>query len=71
MLEELEPVQGVRQDFLSAPGVLEPCQGWGLLHSCWRGRPEGWAPAGSVPFKCALCLLLALGPLPQWRRVLK
>ena len=34
-VEGLELVPGVRWDFLSVQWPSLPCQGWGLIPSCW------------------------------------
>ena len=39
VLGDLNPVQGVRQDFLSAQWQSPPCQ----VPSCWSRSPEGQA----------------------------
>ena len=71
MMEELEPVQGVRQDFLSNQWPSQPCKEWGPLSSYYSGSPEGWAQAGCIPFKCVFFLFPTLQPSPQRRGVLK
>lgn len=70
-MEELELVQAVREDFLSAEWPSPPSQGWELIPGCWSGSPEGWIHTDSVPFKCVFLLLHTLGPMTQRRGVLK
>ena len=38
-------------DFHSAQWPAPPYWWWGVIPSCWSRSPEGWAWAGSVPFK--------------------
>ena len=60
MLEELKPVQGVRQDFLSLSllhGNCCPAAGY-MLPSCWSRNLEGQALSGSDPLECMLCPLV-------------
>ena len=48
VLEDLKPVQGLQQDFLSAPRLLPLCQGQDCLLSCWSRSPDDWVWQGSV-----------------------
>lgn len=41
--------------FLSALWLWSPCQGRGLLPSCWSRSPDGQAPSGLIALEYMLC----------------
>ena len=69
VLEKLETTQGVTWDIISDqwPSSLAPK----LFPSCLIERPECWAWAGSIPFKCMFFLLPSLGLCPKGRVLMK
>ena len=60
VMEELESAQGLRQNFLSVQWSSPPCQGQGLLPSCWSRNPESGAWDGLFPL--SVCFSFS----PHW-----